>query len=218
MTEQITDTREELRGLLATRLSSDGAEWLDAALERIGSEPPAVRTLFPAAGRRCGRARINAQWTVDDAVRASLLTALPLRGAELAGEVAALYRYGDAAEKRGVLRGLALLDTAGGIGAEGLTLVHDALRTNDTRLIAAALGPYGATHLDAAAYRQGVLKCVFCGIPLSDIDGLPERADAELARMLTDYADERAAAGRAVPSDVWKIRSAVLNPNESEEL
>lgn len=161
---------------------------------------------------------MSPKWTVDDAVRASLLAALPLREAELAAEVVALYRYGDAAEKRGVLRGLALIDTADGIGAEGLPLVHDALRTNDTRLVAAALGRYGAAHLDAAAYRQGVLKCVFTGIALADIDGFPERADAELARMLADFAREREAAGRTVPADVWQVRAAAPSPNELEEL
>ena len=218
MTGQLTTSREQLRALLDAQLSTEGQRWLTAALQRIDAEPVAIRTLFPAAGRRCGRARIDPVWTVDDAVRASLLAALPLRAAELAAEVAALYRYGDAAEKRGVLRGLAFLDTPGGVGTEGLALVRDALRTNDTRLVAAALGPYGARHLDAAAYRQGVLKCVFCGIPLADIDGLPERADAELARMLGDYAREREAAGRDVPADVWRVRAAVPDPNQAEEL
>lgn len=205
MTGQRTDTPDELRALLTARLSPDGTEWLSAALERISGEPTVIRTLFPAVGRRCGHARIAPMWTCDDAARASLLTSLPLRGAELVGEVTELYRYGDAAEKRGVLRALWFLDTASGIGTEALSLVHDALRTNDTRLIAAALGPYGANHLDVAAYRQGVLKCVFYGIPLSDIDGVRERADAELARMLVDYAHERIAAGRSVPSDVWPV-------------
>jgi hypothetical protein len=91
------------------------------------------------------------------------------------------------------------------IGARGLPIVRDALRTNDTRLVAAALGPYAAEHLDAPAYRQGVLKCVFMGIPLAGIHGLDRRADDELARMLRAYAEERMAAGRAVPADVWLI-------------
>ena len=53
------------------------------------------------------------------------------------GELAELYRYGDAAERRGVLRALPYLD----LGDRGLGLIDDAIRTNDTRLIAAALGP-----------------------------------------------------------------------------
>lgn len=195
----------DLRAALAGRLADRGEQWLTGAIDHISTDPGAIRTLFPAAGRRCGRDWLRGTWTVDDAVRALLLTALPLSGTQLTEEVTALYRYGDAAEKRGVLRGMHLLDTAGGIGAGGLPVVEDGLRTNDTRLIAAALASYGARHLDPAAYRQGVLKCVFLGIPLADIDGLGERADAELARMLVDYAHERVAAGRDVPADVWTV-------------
>ncbi|MEK8109707.1 EboA domain-containing protein [Micromonospora sp. M12] len=59
-----------------------------------------------------------------------------------------------------MLRALPLLP----IGGAGVPLLHDAIRTNDTRLVAAALGPY-ARHLDPAAWRQAVLKCVFSGVP-----------------------------------------------------
>lgn len=205
------DAPEDLRARLAAHLSPDGSGWLGDALTRVAADSTAIRSLFPAAGRRCGRGELQGSgWEVDDAVRTLLLLALPLGEAELAAEVADLYRYGDAAEKRGVLRGLDLLDTPGGIGAAGLPLVQDALRTNDTRLITAGLGRYGARRLDAAAYRQGVLKCVFVGIPLAGIEGLEERADAELARMLADYARERLTAGRTVPADVWKV----VDPDE----
>lgn len=200
--ENAGDTRHELRARLAGCLPDEAERWLAAAMEEVARDPAVVRTRFPAAGRRCGRGHLATDWTVDDAARALLLAALPLRGAELGEEIATLYRYGDAAEKRGVLRGLHLVDT---VGASGLPLVHDGLRTNDTRLVTAALGPYGATHLDAAAYRQGVLKCVFSGIPLAGIHGLRARADAPLARMLADYARERIAAGRDVPADVWPL-------------
>ncbi|HZE31850.1 MAG TPA: EboA domain-containing protein [Actinoallomurus sp.] len=196
----------ELRKTLGARLTESGAQWLDAAAERIAADADAIRPLFPAAGRHCGRAQLDPEagehgWTVDDAVRAFLLTRLPLTGPALAKEVDDLYRYGDAAEKRGVLRALHLLD----LGDEALPLVHDALRTNDTRLIGAALGPYGAAHLDPHAYRHGLLKCVFTGVPLAEVAGLRERRDAELARMFRAFARERVAAGRPVPADVWLV-------------
>lgn len=202
---------EEVRVALVPRLSADAASWLRAAEERIGASAQAIRSLFPAVGRRCGRGPLDgappqcAGWTVDDAARALLLAALPLTGARLAGEVGELYRYGDAAEKRGVLRGLPLVDRADGVGDGCLPVVRDALRSNDTRLVAAALGPYGARYLDPSAYRHGVLKCVFMGIPLSVVDGLAGRTDAELVRMMRSFAEERMAAGRPVPPDVRAI-------------
>lgn len=195
---------DNVRTALAEQLTPGGAGWFAEARSRVAADPAAIRTLFPAAGRCCGRGPLGPhRWTVDDAARALLIAELPLSGAELAAEVADLYRYGDAAEKRGVLRSLQLLDDR--LGDRALPLVRDGLRTNDTRLVAAALAAYGAERLDAAAYRQGVLKCVFLGIPLADVDGLDRRADAELARMFADYARERTAAGREVPADVWPV-------------
>ncbi|MEV1146885.1 EboA domain-containing protein, partial [Micromonospora sp. NPDC049799] len=136
-------------------------------------------------------------WTADDAARVLLLTALP---GDHAGYADTLYRHGDAAEKRAVLRALPLLP----IGAAGVPLLHDAIRTNDTRLVAAALGPY-ARHLDPSAWRQAVLKCVFMGVPLAVVADLDERADGELAGMLSALTAERAAAGRTMPADATDL-------------
>jgi hypothetical protein len=195
-------------------------DWLADAVDRVAREPAALAALFPAAGRRCGRGPLPdpdlalhpalaldedtgpdpapgpVGWTVDDAARVLLLTALPLHGSALAGQVEALYRYGSADEKRAVLRALPLLD----LGAGGVEILHDAIRTNDTRLVAAAVGPY-ARHLDDRMWRQAVLKCVFMDIPLTAVADLDRRADGELGRMLGDLADERHAAGRTMPAD-----------------
>ena len=134
-------------------------------------------------------------WTVDDAVRTLLLVGASIE------DVTAVYNYGDAAEKRGVLRALPLLE----LGDAALPLVLDALRTNDTRLIAAAMGPYAAAHLPAEPWRQAVLKCVFLSIPLAWVADLDRRKDAELVRMMRAFAEERQAAGRSVPPDVLLI-------------
>ncbi|MEO3930388.1 EboA domain-containing protein [Micromonosporaceae bacterium B7E4] len=175
-------------------------DWLAEALRRVGAEPAAIGRLFAAAGRRCGRAPLPdlPDWTADDAARVLLLAALP--PTELPGQVETCYRYGDAAEKRAVLRALPLLP----VGDAGVPLLHDAIRTNDTRLVAAALGPY-ADRLDQAAWRQAVLKCVFTGIPLVAVHGLDRRADAELAAMLAGFAQERRAAGRDMPADATAL-------------
>ncbi|MEN3612915.1 EboA domain-containing protein [Plantactinospora sp. ZYX-F-223] len=175
-------------------------DWLAEALRRVGAEPAAIGRLFAAAGRRCGRAPLPdlPEWTADDAARVLLLAALP--PTELPGQVETRYRHGDAAEKRAVLRALPLLP----VGDAGVPLLHDAIRTNDTRLVAAALGRY-ADRLDQAAWRQAVLKCVFTGIPLAAVHGLDERADAELAAMLAGFADERRAAGRDMPADATAL-------------
>jgi len=183
-------TPDELRAALAQA----AADWVDEAVRQIQADPGAIARLFPRAARACGRAPLIGDWTADEAARALLLLALPAD--RVAAEADRLYRYGDASEKRAVLRALPLLP----LGDAGVPLLHDALRTNDTRLVGAALGPY-ARHLDAATWRQAVLKCVFMGLPLSIVDRLDERADEELRVMLAGLAEERTAAGRPMAAD-----------------
>ncbi|GAA3017633.1 EboA domain-containing protein [Streptosporangium longisporum] len=181
-------------------LAALGQEWLAEARRGVTAEPGTLARHFASAGRRAGRAPLPGVpgWSADEAARAVLLAALPPDAA--AGQVTDLYRYGDADEKRAVLKALPLLP----VGTEAVPLLHDAIRTNDTRLVAAALGPY-ARHLDQAAWRQAVLKCVFMGVPLAAVDRLEERADAELAGMLAAFAEERAAAGRPTPGDATAL-------------
>ncbi|KPI30786.1 hypothetical protein OK074_6647 [Actinobacteria bacterium OK074] len=198
---------EDPRALLPAVLEPATRAWLDTATARVAADPAAIHGLFPGVRRRCGDTGLTAHWSVDEAARAVLVTALPLRGPALADTLTRLHRHGDPAEQRAVLRALPLLDpgtpgAAGELGDLALPLVRETLRGNDTTLITAALGPYAAARLPDTEYRQAVLKCVFYEIPLDRVHGLDVRADRELARMLADFARERAAAGRAVPPDI----------------
>nr|WP_250030900.1 EboA domain-containing protein [Actinoplanes maris] len=166
-------------------------------------QPADVPALFPAAGRRYGREPLTEGWTADEAARALMLAAVP------PSEIQDIYRYGDTAEKLAVLKALPLLP----IGDEGVPLLEDALRTNDTRLVAAALGPY-ADRLGRQAWRQAVLKCVFMGVPLHLVHRLSERADPELGAMLRAFALERQAAGRDMPPDALALLDS-LSPQEA---
>jgi L-ribulose-5-phosphate 3-epimerase len=187
--------------------------WLVDAERKVRAEPSAIRTIFPAVGRKVGRDPLRPEsdqrglvhGTVDDLARTRLLAVLAevLAADALADEVTQLYRYGDDAERRGVLRGLPALPDE--LAPAGLELVNDALRANDIRLVAAALGPFAARHLDAHGWRHGVLKCLFVGVPLAAVADLERRTDAELLRMVSDYADERRAAGREVPADALRL-------------
>jgi L-ribulose-5-phosphate 3-epimerase len=190
--------------------------WLVDAERRVRRTPSAIGALFPAVGRKVGRASLRPEadpqglvhGTVDDLARTRLLAVLAdvLDPALLSDEVAQLYRYGDDAERRGVLRGLATLPAQA--VPTGLELVKDALRANDIRLVAAAMGDFAARHLDDHSWRHGVLKCLFVGVPLAAVSDVDKRADDELLRMVADYAEERKAAGREVPADAVKLLEA----------
>jgi hypothetical protein len=177
-------------------------QWLADAEARLRTEPDAAGSLFARAGRQLGREPVAPGWTAGQAGRAILLALLP------PDRITVLYQQGDANERLAVLKALPLL----AIGDAAVPLLHDALRTNDTRLVAAALGPYAA-HLDAATWRQGVIKCVFMGVPLDVVDRLDERADRELAAMLRGLAEERSAAGRTMPADATALLTRMEEPS-----
>ena len=186
--------------------------------QEIREDPTRVRVRFPAAAREVGRSTADTPLgtdRVEDGVRARLLLALGDALTDdpdaLSAEVHDLYRFGDADERRAVLLTLHRLP----VDDRAADLLHDALRTNDLRLVAAALGPYGGAVLDAAAWRQGVLKCLFTGVPVDLVSGLADRTDHELIRMITSYAEERMAAGRLVPEDARRILATHTRSPES---
>lgn len=183
---------------LRDRLPTGARAWLERALEEAAEHPGAHGPIsvwelrLAEAGRRCGPEHAPAA--------RALILAAARPGPDA---LARVYHQGTAEERLAVLRALPELVP----GAQALPLVEDALRTNDTRLLAAAVGPYAARHLDAHAWRHAVLKCLFTGVPVDAVADLGRRArqDAELARMLRDYAAERTAAGRAVPDDLRRV-------------
>ncbi|MFE4175457.1 EboA domain-containing protein [Streptomyces sp. NPDC056909] len=212
MTSDPPPTREDPAHQLALQLDGAAGAWLDTALGEAAEAARAAEAAadsgrteeteesdnvavapwelrFAAAGRHCGQEHA-------DSVRVLLLQEARAGLATLTR----LYHQGTAAERRAVL--LVLPHRVTGPGA--LPLIEDALRTNDTRLVAAAVGPYAAAHLDPHAWRHAILKCLFTEVPVAAVDGLARRAhgDAELARMLADFAAERTAAGRPVPADL----------------
>ncbi|MBM7503444.1 EboA domain-containing protein [Agromyces aurantiacus] len=116
------------------------------------------------------------------------------------------YRDGDTEERRRVLEELNALGESDPVDeplrAVGLAIVRDALRANDPRLVATAMGAFAGRHLGDHDWRHGVVKLVFMAVPLSVVARLDDRADDELARMAEDLAEEREAAGRAIPDDL----------------
>ncbi|GAA1060744.1 hypothetical protein GCM10009573_21710 [Agromyces bracchium] len=147
--------------------------------------------------------------------RSSATAALARAGAPaivVADELETRYRSGDTEERvlvLGVLDRIAAEHAAPDlVRSVGIDLVRDALRTNDPRLVAAAMGPFAGRHLGDHDWRHGVVKLVFMGVPLAGVARLDERADDELARMAEDLAEEREAAGRPIPDDLRALLPA----------
>ncbi|MET7678752.1 EboA domain-containing protein [Streptomyces seoulensis] len=193
MTHSAPDTPAALPPDPRPHLTPPARDWLDQALAEAAQGITVTTELRIAeAARRCGPPHA-------DTARVLILQAAHPTPADLTR----VYHRGTADERRAVLQALPHLVP----GPDVVPLIEDALRTNDTRLLSAALGPYAARHLSAHLWRHAILKCLFTGVPVAGVAQLAARArgDAELARMLADFAAERTAAGRPVPEDLHHV-------------
>ena len=213
-----------LEGLLTTRGTI--ASWLDAARRGIGAFSSAhfdderFLLAFSSAGRSLGKAALaltaseserlasnGATWSIDGwgadelgrvlFLGAAFAELSPTRAARI---LEACYERGDNRERQAVLRALPFVPE----NARFLSLAVDACRTSVQTVFEAIAceNPFPADRFPDLNFNQMVLKAMFNGVALARIVRLGERAGPELARMATDYAAERRAAGRTVPADI----------------
>jgi hypothetical protein len=209
--------RQLLRGWLQRQLDADQNAWLDEQLANL-EEDPSDGTLAIALGmapRRLGKADLQfdaaaarsalegwdpAGWSVVDAARILVLSGLPAE--EFEQRFQKLCRTADVAELVSLYRGLPLYPDPAALEPQ----VGEGLRSNMRSVFEAIAhrNPYPRRHFDQHRWNHMVLKALFIGSPLAPIQGVDERANPELARILCDFAHERWAASRPVPPDVWR--------------
>ncbi len=226
MTENSGMSRPEkaarvLREALAVSLTREAFEWLDETTRAIseGASRRKLFGLFSSAVHRVGKDDLDVSdrvgsvaaidgWDVaslscDEATRILILLLIPSDdAASYAKMIDEIHETADVGEAAAIQKALPVLPhpathaerAAVGIRSN-ITAVFDAV---------ALRNPYPRDYLDDGAFRQMVLKAIFVGSEILDIIGLDERADAELARMLVDYAHERWAAGRPVVPSLWR--------------
>jgi hypothetical protein len=206
-----------LEEILNRNIPPESGEWLGALLSRLrqieGTERrTTLLNAYAAATRRLGKERLGAEetgterfpaWSRDDAGRALMLLAVAATADDrtFGGLALDCYHNGDAREQSSWLRALPLLP-----GPERfLDTATDACRTNIIPLFESICceNAYPARFFPELNFNQMVLKALFNVIPLVRIAGLAGRINPELSRMTDDYASEREAAGRALPTDIW---------------
>jgi hypothetical protein len=189
----------------------DGA----SAFDRVAFE-----LAFAAVGRRLGETPLGeaatltdgaahtwsiAGWGLDELGRALLVVASTAHvpSDEHPRWIDGLHRAGALRERTAILRTLALLPEP----ARFLPIALDACRSSTQPVFEAIAceNPYPAAYFPEASFNQMALKAVFTGVALARILDLARRRTPELARMAADYADERRAAGRPVPSDLGDL-------------
>ena len=90
----------------------------------------------------------------------------------------------------------------------------EALRTNISVIFDAITlnNPYPAKYFNDQQWNQMYLKAAFMDRDLSKIPSVAERANVDLARIISDYAHERWAASRKIDPMFWRPVSGYLNP------
>lgn len=208
---------------LEERLSASAWQWFDER-QRAVKQANSIRERDITLGlipRKLGRSELAlseqeladaqvarpgwdpSEWTVETAARALLLCQLAERNTQGFSEVFRdLSRGADLSESMTLLRVVPLLPHDATIDAQ----VGEGLRTNMRAVFEAIAhrNPYPREHFDENRWNHMVLKALFIDSTLWQIQGLDERANEELARILCDYAHERWAAHRAVTSELWR--------------
>jgi hypothetical protein len=221
MTETSTPN-ELLRRWLDRQLPDPGATWLGEQLDQLGNEPR-DRDLYLALGlvpRRLGKADLNLDeadlaaadrarpgwdprgWSLDQAARILILLQAGGTGERFAARFGQLCRTADVAEAIAFYRGLPLYPDPERLEAQA----GEGTRTNMRAVFEAVAhrSPYPKERFAENRWNHMVLKALFVGSALHPIQGLDQRANPTLARMLCDYAHERWAAGRPVAPELWR--------------
>lgn len=222
-----------LRTWLAKRLSPDALAWLDGqiAIIETGDRPLQLGVAIGLAPRKIGKADLNlsreererggaarcgldaTDWSTDQAARI-LLALASFRGDDVAF-AAGLERTlatAEIGEQIALLRGLPLFPAPGLILPRAIEGVRSAMQPIFEAV--AHRNPYPSEHFSDAQWNQMVVKTLFIGSRLAPIQGLDGRRNAELAKMLIDYAAERRAAGRTISPELWRCVAPLASEAE----
>lgn len=131
-------------------------------------------------------------------------------------KVAQIIQVADQAELITFLKFLVLLPRAESFKETAV----EALRTNITPVFEAITmnNPYPSLHFNEQQWNQMYLKAAFMQLSLDRIIGVERRANAELARIISDYAHERWAASRDIDPMIWRPVSRYLDNNLLEDM
>jgi len=146
------------------------------------------------------------RWSVDQAARVGLILAAAgslSDGAAFAALLDELANQGDIQEQIALYQGFALYPQDPALLARAGEAVRSGIRPVFAAF--ALRNPWPQAMLPQAAWNQMVAKTFFLDLPLWPIQGLAERADQDLGEILCDLAAERAAAGRGLNLEIWRL-------------
>ena len=223
MTNSSRTSLDLLSTWVIARVPDNAARWFDEQRKRLASKPT-DKDVYLALGyatRKLGKSDLDlkprdladaeavrsgwdpSDWSIDQAARIAFVLASYDGDAErFRARLEQLFNTADIGELIAFYRGLPLYPDA---------KLHVARAREGTRSAmqpvfeaVAHRNPFAKEQFDENAWNHMVLKALFVGSRLAPIQGLDERANPRLMRMLCDYAHERWAAGRAISPELWR--------------
>lgn len=211
-----------LRAGVEGTADAPGAAWFRQTLDAVaeaGTGPALIRAIG-LAPRKLGKADLGLTaedravadrarpgfdptgLSIDQAARIAFVLASYRDDVSFAETLEFLCRTADLGELVAYYRGLAVFPAPERLHARAAEGVRSAIKPVFEAV--AHRNPYPREQFDGDAWNQMVLKALFIGSSLADIQGLDARANPNLAHMLVDYAHERWSAGRPVDPELWR--------------
>jgi hypothetical protein len=217
------EPRRLLESWVMARLGPEPARWFQEQVDRL-SKNPTDKDVYLALGyatRKLGKADLAlsreelaaaagvkqgwdpSDWSIDQAARlAFVLASFDGDAMKFQKNLEQLFITADIGELIAFYRGLPLYPEPKLYLARAREGTRSAMQPIFEAV--AHRNPYPRETFDENAWNQMVLKALFVDSKLHPIQGLDERANPHLMRMLRDYAHERWAAGRAVSPELWR--------------
>ena len=214
----------ELAGAwISQRADDGGVAWFRSALDEVmyAANERALGVAIGLAPRRLGKADLAlpvaelaraealrpgldlTDWSIDQLARVALMAASHAgNGAAFASRFDNFCATAEINELIALCRGLPVYPDPALIEPRAREAVRSGMKPVFEAV--AHRNPYPREAFSEDAWNQMVVKAFFIGSTLWPIQGLDERANPRLARMLVGLAQERWAAQRAVSGEVWR--------------
>jgi len=210
-------------GWISERTDERGAAWFRGAVNEVAkaSNERPLSVAIGLAPRRLGKtdlalpaadlARAEAlrpgldlsDWSIDQLARVALMAGSHVgNDADFAARFDSFCTTAEINELIALCRGLPLYPNAALIEPRAREAVRSGMKPVFEAV--AHRNPYPRETFAEDAWNQMVVKAFFIGSTLWPIQGLDERANPRLARMLVGLAQERWAAGRPVSGELWR--------------
>jgi hypothetical protein len=223
----VEEIKETIRAIIRANVTPDVFNWLE--------EKRALNTAFALLPRKTGKAIVNITpqqteqldklipgfsaegWSIDRLGRAYLLLNLDTTDKdEYFRLIENLFLAAEMSELVALYSALPLLARP----EIWVKRCAEGIRSNIGSVLEAIMyhNPYPAQNLDQSAWNQLVLKAFFTDKEIGKIIEIDNRANKELAYIISDYAHERWAAKREVNLSLWRLVGKFIDEKLFEDI